>query len=72
MSALRFVIANRATAAVRATAEVTMIGNNQRKMGTITGLIGAGQQATLQGFHPFGGSPAGSRVEIRFTGCTAP
>lgn len=70
LSSLRFVIANRATSAVRAVAEVTMTGNNQRKSGNITGLIAAGQQATLTGFHPFGGSLAGSTVAIRFTGCT--
>jgi len=72
LSSLRFVIANRAHSAVRVNAEVTMTGNNQRKSGPISGVIGAGQQATLQGFHPFGGSLAGSTVAIRFTGCTAP
>lgn len=71
LSSLRFVVVNRAQAAVCATAEVTMTGNNQRKSGNITGLTAAGQQATLQGFHPFGGSLAGSTVAIRFLGCTA-
>jgi hypothetical protein len=72
LSSLRFTIANRATAAVRFNAEVTMTGNNQRKSGPITGLVAAGQQATSTGFHPFGGSLAGSTVAIRFTACTAP
>lgn len=71
LNSLRFVIANRATRTVRATAEVTLTGNNQRKPGTITGLIAGGQLATLQGFYPFGGSLAGTTVAIRFTGCTA-
>lgn len=70
LSSLRFVISNRADAPVRATAEVEMSGNNQRKLGTISGVIGARQQATLTGFHPFGGSLAGSTVAIRFLGCT--
>ena len=70
LSSLRFVVLNRATTAVRVNAEVTMTGNNQRKSGPITGVIGAGQQGTLQGFHPFGGSLAGSTVAIRFNGCS--
>lgn len=70
LNSLRFVIANRAQSAVRVTAEVTMTGENQHKARNIYGLIGARQQATLQGFHPFGGSLAGSRVLIRFLGCT--
>ena len=72
LSSLRFVITNRGSSAVRVNADVTMTGNNQRKSGPISGLVGAGQQATLQGFHPFGGSLAGSTVAIRFTGCSAP
>ena len=71
LSSLRFMVMNRATSAVRINADVTMIGNNQRKSGSISGLVGAGQQATLQGFHPFGGSLVGSTVAIRFTGCSA-
>lgn len=70
LSSLRFVVLNRATTAVRVNADVTMTGNNQRKSGPITGVIGAGQQGTLQGFHPFGGSLAGSTVAIRFNGCS--
>jgi hypothetical protein len=70
LNSLRFVVVNRAQAAVRATAEVTMVGDNQRKSGNIFGLIAAGQQATLTGFHPIGGSLAGTRVTIRFLGCT--
>jgi len=71
LSSVRFVVANRAQAAVRVTAEVTMTGNNQRKSGNISGVIAAGQQATLQGFHPFGGSLAGSTMALRFLGCSA-
>ena len=70
LSSVRFQLANRATTAVRAHAEVTLSGNNQRKSGNISGLIGAGQMATVSGFHPFGGSLAGSRLSLRFTGCT--
>ena len=70
LNSLRFLVANRSSAAVRATAEVELSGNNQRKHGTIHGLIGAGQQATLTGFYPFGGSLAGTTMAIRFTGCT--
>lgn len=70
LSSLRFVITNRANSAVRVNANVIMTGNNQTKSGPISGLIAAGQQGTLQGFHPFGGSLAGSTVSIRFTGCT--
>lgn len=70
LSSLRFVVTNRATSTVRVNADVTMSGNNQRKSGPISGVIAAGQQATLQGFHPFGGSLAGSTVAIRFTSCT--
>jgi hypothetical protein len=70
LSSLRFVVLNRASTAVRVNADVTMTGNNQRKSGPIAGVIGAGQQGTLQGFHPFGGSLAGSSVQIRFTGCS--
>ncbi|WP_431303560.1 hypothetical protein [Sediminicoccus sp. BL-A-41-H5] len=70
LSSLRFVVFNRATTAVRVNADVTMTGNNQRKSGPITGVIGANQQAALQGFYPFGGSLAGSTVAIRFTGCS--
>lgn len=70
LSSLRFVIANRATGAVRATAEVVMTGDNSRKSGNISGVIAGGQQATLTGFHPTGGSLVGTRVAIRFTSCT--
>lgn len=70
LNSLRFLISNVAPGAVRATADVVMTGNNSRKTGTITGLIGGGQRATLTGFHPTGGSLAGTRVEIRFTSCT--
>ncbi|WPB86340.1 hypothetical protein [Sediminicoccus rosea] len=70
LNSLRFIIMNRAQSAVRVMAEVTMTGDNQRKAGNITGLIGAAQQGTLVGFHPFGGSLAGSSVAIRFLGCT--
>lgn len=72
LSSLRFVVVNRATSAARVTIEVTMTGNNQRKSGNISGLIGGGQMGTLAGFHPFGGSLAGSTVSLRFLGCTAP
>lgn len=71
LNSVRFTVANRAQATVRVTAEVTMTGNNQRKSGNISGLIAAGQMATLQGFHPFGGSLAGSTMAIRFLGCSA-
>ena len=71
LSSLRFVVNNRSMTAVYVIADVTMSGNNQRKSGSISGRIAAGQQATLQGFHPFGGSLAGSTVAIRFTGCSA-
>lgn len=71
LSSLRFVVVNRATSAARVTIEVTMTGNNQRKSGNISGLIGGGQMGTLGGFHPFGGSLAGSTVSLRFLGCTA-
>jgi hypothetical protein len=71
LSSLRFVVANRAMSAARVTIEVTMTGNNQRKSGTISGLLGGGQMGTLTGFHPFGGSLAGSTVSLRFLGCTA-
>ena len=70
LSSLRFMVTNRATSAVRVTADVTMSGNNQRKSGSISGVIAGGQVATLQGFHPFGGSLAGSTVAIRFNYCT--
>lgn len=70
LNSVRFAILNRAQSAVRATAEVTLLGNNQRKFGLISGLVPANQQATLTGFHPFGGSLTGSRIEIRFVGCT--
>lgn len=71
LSSIRFALVNRAPAAVRATATVTLTGNNQSKSGTITGLVAAGQMATLAGFYPFGGSLAGSSIAIRFTACTA-
>jgi hypothetical protein len=71
LNSLRFVVTNRAMSAGRATAEITMTGDNQRKSGTISGLIGAGQMATLMGFHPFGGPLAGSHAPIRFLGCAA-
>lgn len=71
LSSLRFMVANRANSMVHVNADVTMTGNNQRKSGSISGLIRAGQVATLQGFHPFGGSLAGSTVAIRFIGCSA-
>lgn len=71
LSSVRFAVVNRAAAMVRATATVTLTGNGQTKVGTITGLIGGGQVATLGVFHPFGGSLAGSSMAIRFTGCTA-
>lgn len=70
LSSLRFTVANRATSAVRAYMDVTLSGNNQRKSGPVSGLIGGGQQATLQGFHPFGGTLSGSTLALRFTGCT--
>lgn len=70
LNSLRFAIANRAASTARATAEITMTGDNQSKRGTIAGVIAANQQATLIGFHPFGGSLAGSRVQIRFVSCT--
>ncbi|MBX9750921.1 MAG: hypothetical protein K5Q68_15140 [Roseococcus sp.] len=71
LSSLRFVVLNRGSTAVIVNADVTMTGNNQRKTGPIFGVIAAGQQGTLQGFHPFGGSLAGSTVAIRFTSCAA-
>ena len=71
LQSLRFVVANRAWGAVCVTAEVTLTGNNQRKSGNITGLVGGGQHATLTGFHPSGGSLLGSTVAIRFLGCSA-
>ncbi|MBS7792425.1 hypothetical protein KTR66_20700 [Roseococcus sp. SDR] len=71
LNSIRFGIVNRGASPVRATAEVTLSGNNQRKTGTISGLIAAGQVATLAGFYPFGGSLAGSTMQIRFLGCTA-
>lgn len=70
LNSMRFAVANRAMASVRATVEVTLTGNNQRKSGTISGVIGAGQMATLQGFYPFGGLLVGSTVALRFLGCT--
>jgi hypothetical protein len=69
LNSVRFIISNRSTTQVRAMAEVTLMGSNQRKSGLITGLIPANQQATLQGFYPFGGSLAGTTIAIRFTGC---
>lgn len=71
LNSLRFVVANRAMSVARVTIEVTMTGNNQRKSGTISGLLGAGQMGTLTGFHPFGGSLAGSTLSLRFLSCTA-
>lgn len=70
LNSVQFLVSNRAMNPVRATAEVTLSGNGQRKFGAITGLIAAGQQATLQGFYPFGGSLSGTSMAIRFIGCT--
>ena len=70
LNSVRFLVVNRAQAPVRATMEATLAGNGQRKSGVVNGLIGAGQQATLQGFYPFGGSLAGTTMALRFLGCT--
>ena len=70
LSSLQFSVANRSTSAVRANMDVTLSRSNQRKSGPVSGLIGAGQQATLQGFHPFGGTLEGSTLTLKFTGCT--
>lgn len=70
LSSLRFTVTNRATSAVRVNMDVMLSGNNQRKSGPVSGLIGGRQQATLQGFHPFGGTLSGSTLALRFTGCT--
>lgn len=70
LSALRVMVANRAQAAMRLTAELTLTGDNQRKTGTFSGVIGGGQVATLQGIQPFGGSLAGTRVAVVFHNCT--
>lgn len=70
LSSIRFAVANRAAAPAHATVEVTLTGNNQRKSGTISGRVGAGQVTTLMGFYPFGGSLAGSTIALRFLGCT--
>jgi hypothetical protein len=71
LSSLRFMMMNLGNREVRVNAEVTITGNNQRKSGPIFGEIGPSRAATLQGFHPFGGSLAGSTVDIRFSHCTA-
>ncbi len=70
LNPVRLVVMNRATTPARASAEVTLSGNGQRKVGTVTALVPAGQQATMQGFYPFGGSLAGTTLVIRFLGCT--
>lgn len=70
LNSVQFQLINRAANTVRANIEVTLTGNNQRKSGVMSGLVGGGQTATLQGFYPFGGSLAGSRISLRFTGCT--
>ena len=70
LNSIRVLVVNRATAPVRATAEVTLTGSNQRKFGVMTVLVPPNQQATMQGFHPFGGSLAGTTLAIRFQGCT--
>ncbi len=70
LHSLRFMLANRHAHAVRVTADVTMTRQSERKSGTITGLMGPGQQSTLTGFHPLPGSLAGSTVALRFLACT--
>ena len=70
LSSMRFGLINRAASEVRVVMEVTLAGQGQRKMGAVSGLVGGGQTATLQGFYPFGGSLKGSTVGLRFTACT--
>ena len=70
LSSVQFQIMNRSSTAARATMEVTLAGNGQRKMGTVSGLIGAGTTGVVTGFYPFGGSLAGTQMTLRFLGCT--
>lgn len=70
LNPIEVLVANRAGTPVRVTAEATLMGDNQRRTGLMMVLIGAHQQATMRGLYPFGGSLAGSRLVIRFLGCT--